>query len=190
VALLTHGVRVLPQGICGLLFATVLNVMVGLTPWVDNFMHMGGLIAGVVVGIALFAKTAYDERTGEERRTLSQETCALLAALLLIALAIAAAAAVSSTAVRDYFRRCSVCEHLNCVEAPWWSCCITQASGSCELLQLGQLGSNGSTTLVQATCNMTSGVFRRTCSTEEWCSYVPSDQRSAEAVCTIMCGSC
>ena len=32
------------------------QVCIGLTPFVDNFMHMGGLIAGLVIGGMLFSK--------------------------------------------------------------------------------------------------------------------------------------
>ena len=176
------------SGACGLLFATLLNVCVGLTPWVDNFMHLGGLVAGVVVGVSLFAKKSYDERTGERRRTLSQETCALLAALLLIVLAIGAAAAVSSVEVRAALQQCEVCDHLNCVPTPWWSCCVTQATGSCELLPLGLNGS----TLVQASCNMTGlAPFEKTCDeSQEWCRYDPADLASASALCGVLCSSC
>ena len=32
------------------------QVCIGLTPFVDNFMHMGGLLAGLVIGGMLFSK--------------------------------------------------------------------------------------------------------------------------------------
>ena len=38
-----------------LALATLLNVSVGFTPWVDNFMHLGGMVAGLFVGLAAFA---------------------------------------------------------------------------------------------------------------------------------------
>jgi len=174
------------SGICSLTIVTVLNVMVGLTPWVDNFMHLGGLIAGIVVGVSLFAKKKYDERRGERRRTLLQEICALLAALLLVALAVAATCAISSADVRDHFRTCPICDHLNCVETAWWSCCITQATGSCELL--GPPVIDG----VQATCNMTGmPPFVRNCSSsEDWCVLDPVDVASQSALCGALCSVC
>ena len=33
-----------------LLLSTLINVCIGLTPFIDNFMHMGGLVAGLVIG--------------------------------------------------------------------------------------------------------------------------------------------
>ena len=35
---------------CSLLLSTLINVCIGLTPFIDNFMHMGGLVAGLVIG--------------------------------------------------------------------------------------------------------------------------------------------
>ena len=32
------------------------QICIGLTPFVDNFMHMGGLLAGLVIGGMLFSK--------------------------------------------------------------------------------------------------------------------------------------
>ena len=32
------------------------QVLIGLTPFVDNFMHMGGMVAGLVIGGMLFSK--------------------------------------------------------------------------------------------------------------------------------------
>ena len=40
-------------GASGLLWGTVPNVLIGLTPWVDNFMHLGGFITGAAVTVLL-----------------------------------------------------------------------------------------------------------------------------------------
>jgi membrane associated rhomboid family serine protease len=175
------------SGLCGLITSTVLNISIGLTPWVDNFMHLGGLVAGIVVGVSLMARKSYDRHTGERRHTASQETCALLATLLLVLLALGAACAVSSAELRDEMRRCDVCDYLNCVETPWWSCCVTQLSGACQLLNRTLEG------LVQATCNM-SGVapFSKTCRTsDEWCTFpAHTDINARVYVCGVLCNSC
>jgi len=36
-------------GFCGLLFGTIPNMLIGLTPWVDNFMHLGGYLTGAAI---------------------------------------------------------------------------------------------------------------------------------------------
>ena len=45
-----------PPSFFALLVATALNLAIGLTPWVDNFMHLGGFVAGLLAGMSLFAK--------------------------------------------------------------------------------------------------------------------------------------
>ena len=40
-------------GFVGLIVATVPNVLVGLTPWVDNFMHLGGMVTGAAIACLL-----------------------------------------------------------------------------------------------------------------------------------------
>lgn len=178
------------SNIIGLFLATALNIVVGLTPWVDNFMHLGGLTSGLMIGLALFGKKAADARTGERRYSLVQESVALLAALLLIGVTIGTAVAVSSSDVRTQFRRCSFCELINCVPMQWWSCCLTQLSGSCALERTP--ASNG-TYVVTASCNMTGlPPFGSACSSsmDPWCSYTPGDREAAGALCARMCNSC
>ena len=43
-------------GVGGLAFATLPNLLFGLTPWVDNFMHLGGMLTGVLIGCLLSAQ--------------------------------------------------------------------------------------------------------------------------------------
>lgn len=45
---LNHGARgtCKDAGVCGLLAGTLPSLAVGLTPWVDNFMHLGGALTG------------------------------------------------------------------------------------------------------------------------------------------------
>lgn len=43
-------------GIGGLLIATLPNLLIGITPWVDQFMHLGGLVAGLLLGCVLCAQ--------------------------------------------------------------------------------------------------------------------------------------
>jgi len=56
--------RVRESGIVGLVFITIVNLLIGLTPWVDNFMHMGGFVAGLLIGLMLFSKKHINRRLG------------------------------------------------------------------------------------------------------------------------------
>lgn len=44
------------SGFCCLLLLTVLNLCFGLTPFVDNFMHVGGFVAGLIIGLTSFSE--------------------------------------------------------------------------------------------------------------------------------------
>jgi membrane associated rhomboid family serine protease len=72
------------SGFCGLLIATCVNVVFGLTPWVDNFMHMGGLVAGVMIGLVLMAKKTVSAQTGLARRTQCQEAIVLVSVVIVM----------------------------------------------------------------------------------------------------------
>lgn len=37
-------------------FETVFNVCLGFTPYIDNYMHMGGFFAGFFLGLGLFTR--------------------------------------------------------------------------------------------------------------------------------------
>lgn len=112
------------SGIFCLGVCTVLNLAIGFVPLVDNFMHLGGLVAGLVVGVALFAQKRTDRRTGVQRRTCGQELSVMLASLLLLVLIGVTAVSYLSPSLHDTFRQCPFCMSLNCIPTPWWSCCL------------------------------------------------------------------
>jgi len=178
------------SAICGVSICTVLNVLIGLTPWVDNFMHMGGLVAGLLMGLSLFG-TRQDVRTGRRSRTAYQEAIVLVSVVVVLCLAGVTVAVVASASLRDTFRSCPFCEHINCVPLSWWSCCLTHSgtSGTCVLQDAP--AANGS---VSALCNMT-GVppYISSCSPvdDPNCIYSPYDAGKLQSLCSTLCtGSC
>ena len=165
-------------------------MLIGLTPLVDNFMHMGGMIAGLVIGLALFAKKRVDDRTGVRARTSSQEAIVLLAVALGFVLAACAVAVLLSDALRDEFRACSLCSRVNCVPTSWWSCCLTASvGGSCYVADYDDAA-------VNVVCNMSgSQSFVAACSRisdPDGCRFVPNDWASTEQICQTLCftGAC
>lgn len=172
------------SGIFGLLIATAVNMSVGLTPWVDNFMHVGGFTAGLVVGVALFSKAQMDQH-GRKRRTWCQRELACLAGIALVVLIVGSISAAVSHDMQDYFRQCTFCEAINCVEIswfttePWWSCCVSRLSGTCTLKEEGFL--------VTASCNM-SGVP----AFSNFCSVTDSDcnLENTNKLCAKLCSAC
>ena len=77
------------SGFCTLLIATIINVLIGLTPYVDNFMHLGGMIAGLLMGMVLFSQK-HEDSSGQRRYTKMQIAIALAAGVAVVALAIMA----------------------------------------------------------------------------------------------------
>jgi len=180
-----------PPNFVSLLAATVINMAIGLTPWVDNFMHIGGFVAGLLIGMSLFAKRG-PGTAGERKYTHTQRVIVVVSAILLAALIALAVAAGTSPGFKSSLRSCSFCEHINCVEIslfteqPWWSCCLSHGSGACSLRPLD----DGVT--IAAMCNMTDGSYERTCDVahDDGCDYDPTDQGSITALCTQLCSSC
>lgn len=177
------------SAICGVSVCTALNVVIGLTPWVDNFMHLGGMIAGLLIGLTLFAKE-HDTRTGRQSRTKNQEAIVLISVVIVLSLAGVAAAVIASPTLRNTFRSCPFCEHINCVPLDWWSCCVTRTVGGTCLLQGGP-SANGT---ISALCNMTgTPPYVATCSpsANPDCVYAPEDADLLQGLCSTLCsGSC
>ncbi len=129
---LNHCARCTLRGanLCALFLSTLVNVLIGLTPLVDNFMHMGGMVAGLTVGCILFSRRHPDAR-GVLRYRACQRNIMCVAVLAFGALFLATLAFAASPATQRLFRSCSFCDHINCVEpsfltgTPWWDCDLT-----------------------------------------------------------------
>ena len=182
------------SGLMCLGIVTICNVAVGFTPYVDNFMHLGGLVAGLVFGAAVFArKTDRDPRTGRRVRTSGQEIVTLLATMLLFVLAVGAVGGVLSSDLKALLRTCPFCRHINCLEiGELWSCCSTMAlQGTC----LGLQPPPNASAPIYAHCNMTHAPapFVTSCSPQDDAGCVwPADMTESDprigALCSLICG--
>lgn len=179
-------------GLCQLLFLTALNLAIGLTPWVDNFMHLGGLVCGLVVGLMLFSKRHVDPRTGKNAYTCVQKEVVFCGVVLFLVLLGGVIAVSVSPEAQEAFRECGSCERLNCVEIdwftdkPWWSCCFARnGAGTCTIEP-----ANASTVI--ANCNVTAREpFSVPCHTSDpLCEYSPADVGSVSKLCTRLCSGC
>lgn len=178
------------SGLFSLLLLTILNLLIGLTPFVDNFMHVGGFVSGIIIGCTLFSKKHIDHRSGRRRLTCMQREIVFISFLVLLILIAVSVAAALSDNVKDAFRSCSFCEHINCVEIdwftnePWWSCCIAKVPGTCSLTE--------NSTVITASCNMTGlDPFTATCSRSDAdCAFSSSDAGSINDLCGRLCHQC
>lgn len=57
------------SGALALLLATLPGILVGLTPWVDQFMHLGGLLAGVCISLCMLPQISAELSDRDARHT-------------------------------------------------------------------------------------------------------------------------
>jgi membrane associated rhomboid family serine protease len=60
--------------VCQLTFATVVNLALGLLPFLDNFAHLGGLANGVITGLTVLIQDRFN-RFGELKQKKSYQCC-------------------------------------------------------------------------------------------------------------------
>jgi len=103
-----------------LCFCATVSLGLGLFPLIDNFAHVGGFVAGTLLGTALLAEAP---PSGEELSSCRMACRACLAgkAGILFGAFITLLVVLLATAT-DPRGWCSFCESINCVEAPWWNC--------------------------------------------------------------------
>lgn len=113
-----------------LIFEVALNVSIGLTPYIDNFAHMGGFLYGFTFGLAIVqrlgGKAFYPKMEIQVHRIrkTAYRFCGLTVTLLLLAL----------TSWKLWINDgddpspCSWCRYLSCApfpagtDNPWWRC--------------------------------------------------------------------
>ncbi|KAL3922800.1 MAG: hypothetical protein SGPRY_004434 [Prymnesium sp.] len=75
------------SGAICLFIVTFINVIIGLTPFVDNFMHLGGLFAGLLIGMLLFSRRAVDAQ-GRKRYTCMQKALSVFSMITIVGTAV------------------------------------------------------------------------------------------------------
>ena len=174
--------RARPPQLVMLTAITLVNLGIGLTPSVDNFMHLGGLVAGFLAGTVLFAHRGNPPNSSYTRRQRIVATCATVLTAILAALAIAASA---SPAFREALRACESCHHINCFDTPWWSCCVLETAGSCRLEVEGAR--------TTAFCERRDVAFEVVCDAlvDATCVFNHADSnRATHRMCHRLCSSC
>jgi membrane associated rhomboid family serine protease len=110
--LVTHRGRTVAQ------FALLLAVslLIGLFPMVDNFAHLGGLVSGALVALALFPRLEMRRQTIELRR----QSAWRRAALILLLVGAWAAMLVVLLINEAGSEACSGCRYLSCLPVSNW----------------------------------------------------------------------
>ena len=152
-------------------------------------MHLGGMLAGLLVGSATFAQAKRDRATGIKVHTRTQQLVTQAAIALQTVLALFLFAALLWSDLRTSFRSCSLCSHLNCLPTPWWSCCATALQGSCVFS-----APSSATSPISVMCNISGApAFTGTCSPldgEAACEWAPQDPAKLRSLCALVCSGC
>ena len=124
-----------------LLLSTIVNVAIGLTPLVDNFMHMGGFVAGIVVGLILFSRK-HPNKDGVLKYTQCQRNIIFVAVVAFVVLFLITIGVALGQNSKEKLRSCTWCAYINCVEPtifndgkPWWDCDMASFTGFACTLQ-------------------------------------------------------
>ena len=118
------------QVLLWLLFDIVINCLVGLTPFVDNFTHLGGMVYGFLCGLSTIERLSTDffgiatTFWGRVRNVLIRFSGLIVSVILIL---ITTAVLVNND---DGKSPCPNCRYLSCVPFPpwageddkWWYC--------------------------------------------------------------------
>jgi hypothetical protein len=99
-----------------------INIILGLTPYIDNFIHLGGLVYGICCGWSTIEYTAvnffgYDATFWTKARLYAFRFLGLIISVVCI---IVTSAWLATFQVGD--NPCPKCRYFNCVETKWWHC--------------------------------------------------------------------
>ena len=108
-------------GIFWLFLDILVNILLGLTPFIDNFTHMGGLVYGLLCGWTTIDPLAFEflgasSEKMSKIRTLFVRFFGLFTSLLLIIVTTIVLATKDVTS-----SPCNGCRYISCVPFPWWS---------------------------------------------------------------------
>ncbi|KAK6153836.1 hypothetical protein DH2020_013475 [Rehmannia glutinosa] len=116
------------------LIILMLNAILGLLPFVNNFSNVGGFISGFLVGFMVLFKPQvgkvyqnkggifdYDVKNSVKPkrkldRPVSRIVCLVIFSLLLVGIVVALLQGVNAN------KYCGWCKYIDCVPSKWWSC--------------------------------------------------------------------
>jgi membrane associated rhomboid family serine protease len=103
-----------------LAFNTVLGLLIGLVPLLDNFSHIGGVLAGFFVGMFLLVLPRWHRSRQEWYWPLYAKLLGAVSLIILIVwLGVMFSILYSSVDGNDW---CPSCRYLSCVDTPFWAC--------------------------------------------------------------------
>ena len=108
-----------------LIVNTIIGLCIGLLPMIDNFAHVGGAIAGFLLGSILLVMPNRDI-DGDRIQPWYADALKVVSAILLVLWF--GLLSYFLVLERDAHEWCSFCRYVSCVDTPWWSCNVQTAS--------------------------------------------------------------
>ncbi|KAI3435358.1 RHOMBOID-like protein [Psidium guajava] len=162
-----------------LLVITVINLAVGVLPHVDNFAHMGGFLAGFLLGFVLLIRPQYSwiaqkytppgYASTPAKPKFKTYQCALWVislTALIVGFILGMVMLLRGVNANDY---CSWCHYMSCVPTSRWSCkaepasCSSDQIGSQLNLTCSSNGKSRTYTLPGATASQIQGLCTQLC---------------------------
>jgi membrane associated rhomboid family serine protease len=106
--------------IAWLVLDIVINVVLGLTPYIDNFTHLGGLVYGLLCGFSMIEPLAvgffgvHTSPLGKLRKIIVRFMGLILSVFLIVITTIV----LATSDVGE--NPCQGCRYISCVPFPWW----------------------------------------------------------------------
>ena len=104
-----------------LLLDIILNILIGLTPLIDNFTHMGGMLYGFLCGISTMerlSKAFFGVRSNCRSRM--QGACVRFTGIIVSVLLVIVTTIILFQSNENYLN-CRGCRYVSCVPFPFWA---------------------------------------------------------------------
>ena len=139
-----------------LLVDLTINVLIGLTPMIDNFTHLGGLIFGFLCGLCLMDPMIFDSQKPRQVFCFMDKISRFQMISSITSIAILVACITLLYMGDGVNSPCPSCKVLSCVPFPWWGSkkWYTCDYDNCNkaVVQGVTLNGNGDITSVDMTC--------------------------------------
>jgi len=135
-----------------LLLDIVINTIIGFTPYVDNFQHLGGLFYGICCGLSTFDPIAVgffgvQMPTFERVRSTIRRFLGLIISIVLIIVTASLLATMNLSQ-----SPCNACRYISCVPFPFWSQHKWWYCDDCNYVSATLYTQNGTYSSVDLTC--------------------------------------
>jgi membrane associated rhomboid family serine protease len=115
---------------CIKLSLLILFVLVtGLVPLVDNFVHIGGLIGGILSGLLVLGHSSVYSRLRKQKKRIIVN---LLSSVLTIVWIACLSFLLFNQRARNAALECQSCQLVNCIPSPFWTCTTSGCTDTSE----------------------------------------------------------